>query len=141
MNVFEFVSSINHTKVDLMSGSENDKAAEEFYNPFVVNRSLSYFVDTLFYANEINKYDIDKKLQYHYLLNSVRPSKRFAKWVKPEVEHLEDIKQYYGYSTEKARQVLSVLTTEQICFIKQKLQRGGNDDKNSKSSGNKTKEQ
>ena len=69
MNVFEFVSSINHTKVDLMSGSENDKAAEEFYNPFVVNRSLSYFVDTLFYANEINKYDIDKKLQYHYSSN------------------------------------------------------------------------
>lgn len=120
-----------------MTDTDNDKAAEEFYVPFVVNRSLSYFLDTVLYANEMNKYDIDKKLQYHYLLNSVRPSKRFAKWVKAEVEHLEDIKQYYGYSTEKAKQALSVLTTEQVCLIQQKLQRGGMNDKNSKSSGNK----
>lgn len=137
MNVFEFVNSINHKKNDLMTDTDNDKAAEEFYVPFVVNRSLSYFLDTVLYANEMNKYDIDKKLQYHYLLNSVRPSKRFAKWVKAEVEHLEDIKQYYGYSTEKAKQALSVLTTEQVCLIQQKLQRGGMNDKNSKSSGNK----
>ncbi len=136
MNIFEFVNSINYNKKDLMTGTENDSAAEEFYVPFVVNRSLSYFLDTVLYANEINKYDIDKKMQYHYLLNSVRPSKRFAKWVKAEVEHLEDIKQYYGYSTEKAKQALSVLTTEQICLIQQKLQRGGMNDKNSKSSGN-----
>jgi hypothetical protein len=141
MNVFDFVNSISHNKKDLMTDSDNDKLSEEFYNPFVVNRSLSYFADTLFYANEINKFDIDKKMQYHYLLNSVRPSKRFAKWVKPEVEHLEDIKQYYGYSTEKARQVIGVLTTEQICLIQQKLNRGGTNDKNSKSSGNKIKEQ
>jgi hypothetical protein len=141
MNVFDFVNSINYNKKDLMTGTENDQVAEEFYNPFVVNRSLSYFIDTVLYANEINKYDIDKKLQYYYLLNSVRPLKRFAKWVKPEVEHLEDIKEYYGYSTEKARQALSVLTTEQICLIQQKLHRGGTNDKNSKSSGNKIKEQ
>lgn len=137
MNVFEFVNSINYNKNDLMTDSDNDKASEEFYVPFVVNRSLSYFIDTILYANEMNKYDIDKKLQYHYLLNSVRPSKRFAKWVKAEVEHLEDIKQYYGYSTEKAKQALSVLTTEQVCLIQQKLQRGGMNDKNSKSGGNK----
>lgn len=137
MNVFEFVNSINHNKNDLMSNTENDDASEEFYVPFVVNRSLSYFIDTVLYSNEINKFDIDKKLQYHYLLNSVRPAKRFAKWVKAEVEHLEDIKQYYGYSTEKAKQALSVLTTEQVCLIQQKLQRGGMNDKNSKSGGNK----
>lgn len=137
MNVFDFVNSINYTKNDLMTNSDSNELSESSYVPFVVNRSLSYFVDTVLYANEMNKFNIDKKLQYHYLLNSVRPSKRFAKWVKAEVEHLEDIKQYYGYSTEKAKQALSVLTTEQICLIQQKLQRGGMNDKNSKSSGNK----
>lgn len=139
MNVFDFVNSITHGKNDLMTDTDNDQLVESFYNPYVVNKSLSYFVDTILYANEMNKFNIDKKLQYHYLLNSIRPAKRFAKWVKVEEEQLEDIKQYYGYNTEKARQALSVLTTEQICLIKQKLDRGGTNDKSTKPSRDKIK--
>lgn len=139
MNVFDFVNSITHGKNDLMTDTDNDQLVESFYNPYVVNKSLSYFVDTILYANEMNKFNIDKKLQYHYLLNSIRPAKRFAKWVKVEEEQLEDIKQYYGYNTEKARQALSVLTTEQICLIKQKLDRGGANDKSTKPSRDKIK--
>jgi hypothetical protein len=130
MNPFDFVKSISYTKEDLLSGSNNDELAEQFYVPYLVNKSFSYYPDTIMYANEVNKHDISKKLQYYYLLNSIRPVKRFAKWVNAEEENLDEIKHYYGYSTEKARQALKVLTTTQIDLIKQKLKRGGTDDKN-----------
>jgi hypothetical protein len=78
----------------------------------------------------MNRVQADNKLQYHYLLNTVRPGKRFAKWVKKEdVESIELVKLFYGYSTEKAQQALTVLTASNLHYIKQKLQRGGNDDK------------
>lgn len=127
MNPFDFVNSINQSKKDLMSGSE---VSETDYVPYVVNRTLSYFPETVLYANEINKYQfLDNKLQYHYLLNTIRPGKRFAKWVKREnVEDIDAVKQYYSYSTEKAYQALSVLTVDDLHYIKQKLQRGGNYD-------------
>lgn len=139
MNPFDFVASISHTKEDLVENS--DEIAEQFYVPFLANRALSYFPDTIMYANEMNKNDISKKHQYYYLLNSIRPVKRFAKWAKVDDEHLEDIKQYYGYSTEKARQALNLLTTEQICLIQQKLKRGGTDDENTKSNRSKAESQ
>lgn len=129
MTPFDFVNSITTNKKDLMKGTENDELSESSYVPFVVNKALSYFPDTVLYANEMNRCKADNKLQYHYLLNSIRPAKRFAKWVKrDDVEDIESVKQYYGYSTEKAAQALSILTTENLHYIKQKLQRGGNND-------------
>ena len=127
MNPFDFVNSINYTKKDLLSVSD---VSETEYVPFVVNKAISYFPETILYANEMNKYSfLDNKLQYHYLLNTIRPGKRFAKWVKREdVEDLDAVKQYYGYSIEKAQQALSVLTVDNLHYIKQKLQRGGNND-------------
>lgn len=127
MNPFEFVNSINFTKKDLMSGTENDELAEKAYVPYLVNKSLSYFTDTLLYSNEINMLShIDNKLQYQYLLNSVRPSKRFAKWVKKQEESdLENVKTYYNLSNEKAEQALSLLSRQQLDYIKQKLEKGG----------------
>ena len=84
---------------------------------------------------------IDNKLQYHYLLNSVRPAKRYAKWVKSEkTEDVEAVKEYYGYSTDKAAQALTILTPENLHYIKQKLQRGGNNDKIGVSGRSKTKD-
>ena len=72
---------------------------------------------------------VDHKLQFSYLLNSIRPAKRFAKWVKREDnESVELVKQFYGYSTEKAVQVVSLLTSDNLHYIKQKLERGGNND-------------
>lgn len=136
MNVFDYVNAITHNKKKLMSGSENDALAESSYVPFVVNKSLSYFPDTVLHANEMNQYGgIDNLLQFSYLLNSIRPAKRFAKWVKREdLEDVELVKQFYGYSTEKAMQVLSILTSDNLHYIKQKLERGGNND-NSRISG------
>lgn len=127
MNPFDFVNSINQTKKDLLKDSE---VLETEYTPFLVNKALSYFPETILYANQISMVPhTENKLQYHYLLNTIRPGKRFAKWVKREdVEDLDAVKQYYGYSTEKAHQALSVLTTDNLHYIKQKLQRGGNND-------------
>jgi len=127
MTPFDFVNSINQTKKDLFDDSET---SETSYVPFVVNKSLSYFPETIMYANEMNRTQAANKLQYHYLLNTVRPGKRFAKWVKKDdMDSIEVVKLFYGYSTEKAQQALSVLSRENLHYIKQKLQRGGNDDK------------
>ena len=127
MNPFEYLNSINQTKKNMMRGSENDALAEKEYVPFMVNRGLSYFQDTVELANEMNfHHSLDKKLQYEFLLNMVRPRKRFSKWFKKEEDgDIEAIKEYYGYSNERASQALSILTSEQLIAIKQKLEKGG----------------
>ncbi len=131
MTPFDFIKSINQSKADLMTGTENDTIAESSYIPFVVNKSLSYFPDTILHANEMNMSRADNKLQYHYLLNNIRPAKRFAKWVKREDDgNIEVVKQFYGYSTEKAVQALSILTDDNLHYIKRKLQSGGTNDQN-----------
>jgi hypothetical protein len=123
MNPFNYVTSINDTKKDIMI----DDITEKAYNGFMVNRSLSYFNDTAVLANVMNQYHhIDNKLQYHFLINIIRKRKRFSKWMKPETESdIEVVKEYYGYSNEKARQILPLLSPEQITIIKQKVSKGG----------------
>lgn len=127
MNPFDFVNSINMSKKDLMTGTENDELAEKSYAPFIVNKALSYFPDTLLYANEVNRLaHIDNKLQYQYLLNSIRAQKRYSKWAKKEdSDDLELIRDYYGYSNEKAYQALSILSKDQLNHIKEQLEQGG----------------
>lgn len=123
MNHFDYLKSINDTKDDIMISEEAEKA----YNTFMVNRGLSYFYDTAVLANVMNQYHhIDKKLQFHFFINTIRKRKRFSKWNKPETHSdIEVIKEYYGYSNEKAKQVLSLLSPDQIKIIKQKVNKGG----------------
>ena len=120
MNPFEYLNSINYTKKDIMED-------ENTYNPFMVNRSLSYFQDTVLAANEMNRlHSTDKKLQYHFFINIVRKRKRFSKWNKPELENdIEVVKEYYGYSNEKARQALALLSSTQLNELKEKVSKGG----------------
>lgn len=127
MNPFDYVNEINVSKKDIMTGTDNDVLAEKGYDPFLTNRSLSNFPDTVWLANEMNtRHDIDKKLQFHFLLNTVRPKKRFAKWAKKEkTGDVEVIKLYYGYNDVKARQALSVLTDDQIKTIRNRMEKGG----------------
>lgn len=124
---FDYVNSITFNKKDMMTGTENDELAEKSYVPFVVNRALSYFPDTILYANEINcNHHVDNKLQYHYLINSIRPKKRFSKWAKKQEDNdLDAVIQYYGYNREKAEQALSLLSPEQLEQIRQRLNKGG----------------
>ena len=123
MNPFEFLNAINYTKKDLMVDPENEK----HYNSFVINRSLSYFPDTVAIANEMNNYHhLDSRLQFSFLINIIRKRKRFSKWIKPEIENdVEVVKRYYGYSNEKARQILPLLTPQQIQIIRNKVNKGG----------------
>ena len=123
MSPFEFLNAINYNKKDLMVDPENEK----HYNSFVINRSLSYFPDTVAIANEMNKYHhLDSRLQFSFLINIIRKRKRFSKWIKPEIENdVEVVKEYYGYSNEKARQILPLLTPEQIQTIRKKVNKGG----------------
>tara|TARA_B110000483_G_scaffold11498_1_gene13249 strand:+ start:182 stop:568 length:387 start_codon:yes stop_codon:yes gene_type:complete len=122
-NPFDYVNSINVTKKDIMP----DDITEKAYPAFMVNRALSYFNDTVLYANEMNvNHHIDNKLQYHFLINIIRKKKRFSKWLKPqEVNNLEIIKEYYGYSNEKAKSVLQLFNNEQIEILKQGIYKGG----------------
>ena len=123
MNPFDYVNSINYSKKDIMNSPEDEKA----YNPFMINRSLSYFSDTVVIANEMNRHHhLDSRLQYQFLINIIRKRKRFSKWVKPELENdLESVKEYYGYSNEKARQVLPLLSPSQLQQLKEKVNKGG----------------
>ena len=123
MNPFEFVNAINYSKDNIMV----DDIVEKQYNSFMVNRSLSYFQDTALIANEMNiNHHLDNRLQFDFLINIVRKRKRFSKWFKPESNSdVEVVKDYYGYSNEKARQALSLLTKEQLEELKKKVNKGG----------------
>jgi flavorubredoxin len=104
-----------------------DDITEKAYNAFMVNRSLSYFNDTVLMANEMNlNAHLDNRLQFDFLINIVRKKKRFSKWAKAQTNSdVEVVKEYYGYSNEKARQILPLLTSEQIDDLKKKVYRGG----------------
>ena len=123
MNPFEYANAINYTKKNIMV----DDITEKAYAPYMINRQLSYFPDTVLAANEMNKnHHIDNRLQFDFFINIIRRRKRFSKWFKPEqISDLDVVKKYYGYSNEKARQVLTLLSTEQINELKNKVAKGG----------------
>jgi hypothetical protein len=117
----DWLNSINQTKKNLL---DEDRTLEKEYPPYIVNKCLSGSIDCIMFVNELNR--LDKKLQYDFLINTVRTKKRFSPWIKKEkIKDLEYVKSYYGYSTEKAEQALRILSEEQINFIKQKLDVGG----------------
>lgn len=115
----EFLNSINQTKENLIN---KDYKVEKDYVPFVINKCLSYFPDTVFYTNRMNQSPgIDKKLQYDYYLHSISKRKRFSKWIKPEKnEDVEIIKQVYGYSDTRAREVVDLIPIDKIRHLVQK---------------------
>ena len=104
-----------------------DDISEKAYAPFMVNRGLSYFPDTVLFANEMNvNHHIDHRLQFDFFINIINKKKRFSKWAKPiDIENLELIKEYYGYSNEKAKSVLSLLTNDEINELKLRIYKGG----------------
>ena len=120
----EWLNSINQNKDNLI---DNDQDLEKEYPPYIINKCMSGFIDTVLIANEMNIHpDLPKKMQYDFFINIVRPRKRFSPWMRKEKhETLELIKKYYQYSDEKARSALKLLTKDQIDFIKQKMNTGG----------------
>jgi hypothetical protein len=122
LSPFDILNAINEHNPSLIT-EENEKD----YVPYLVNKGLSYGADTIIFANEMNsRPHVPPLLQFHFFINTIRPRKRYNKWLKAEkIELLELIKEYYGYSNDKARQVLPLLSSSQIEIIKSKLNKGG----------------
>ena len=120
-----YLVAINYTKEKLLDS--DDKDWERKYPPFIVNKGLSYFPETVLYANEMNRlHHATKHMQFSFLLNSIRSRKRFSKWLRAsKLKDIDVIKQYYGYSNKKASEALNVLTKSQIDYIKERLSKGG----------------
>jgi hypothetical protein len=121
---FIYLNQILSEKKDLIF----DEATEKEYVPFLINRGLSYHLDCVMYANEMNKFHhLDAKLQNHFLINSIRAKKRrFMKWVKPvKSEDLACIKTLYQYSDTKAKEALALLSEKELQQLKEKADKGG----------------
>jgi len=121
----DYLPAINHTKKNLMDS--DDPMWEKKYSPYIINKCLAPFNDTIMLVNEMNmRHHLDSKLQYDFLLNTIRSKKRYAPWVKAsKLKDLEYVKEYYGYSNEKAKAALKILDDEQINTIKSSLNKGG----------------
>lgn len=125
LSPFDYLNSINLTKKNLMDSP--DPQTEKQYVPFVVNRSLSYFNDTVMFANEMNRlHHTPNKMQYDFHLNLIRKRKRFSKWAKKQdATNVELVKEFYGYSTPKAEEALKLLSADQIAELERRLYKGG----------------
>ena len=125
----QYLNSINNTKENLMD--TQDPLWEKKYPSFIINKCLAPFPETVHLVNEMNvNHHLDSKLQYDFLLNSIRPRDRYTPWLKAKkIKNLEYVKEYYGYSNEKAKSALDILNDEQIETIKDSLNKGGKNGK------------
>ena len=121
----DYLNSINFTKDYLMD--DGDPQWEKKYPAFVVNKCMSGHIDTIMFANEMNlNHQLPSRLQYDFLLNSVKPRKRFSPWAKKDsIDYLDVVKEYYGYNDDKALQALRILTKDQLDHITKVLNKGG----------------
>ena len=121
----DYLPAINHTKKNLMNS--DDPMWEKKYPAFMVNKVLSGFSDTVMLCNEMNRnHFLDRDMQFQFLLNSIRQKKRFTPFLKAsKIKDIECVKEYYGYSNEKAKSALDILTNEQLKLIKERLYKGG----------------
>ena len=124
MDPFKFLNCINQNKTPLM---DEDPLCEREYIPFLINRGLSYFVDTVVLANQMNQaHWLDKKTQFEYLRATVRPRNRYSKWHKPqENARIEALKTLYGYSESKARQMVDLVKEDDWTLIFDRISEGG----------------
>ena len=120
----DWLNSINYTKKNLI---DEDPSVEKDYPPYIVNRCLSGHLDAVMFANEMNMYSfLPKKMQYDFFINTLRTKKRFSPWIRKDlIKNLDNVKRYYGYSNEKARQAMKILSKDQLDFIKSKFEIGG----------------
>ena len=121
----KYLTAINYSKEKLLD--TDDREWEKKYPPFIINKGLSYFSDTIMYANEMNKlHHATKHMQFSFFLNSIKSRKRFSKWLKSsKIKDLDVVKQHFGYSNKKAQEALSLMTKKQIDYIKERLYKGG----------------
>ena len=124
MELKDWLNSINQTKKNLI---DEDPSIEKEYPPYIINRCFSGHLDAIMFANEMNMHHfLPKKMQYDFFINILRTKKRFSPWLRKDIiKDIDYVKRYYGYSNEKAKQALTILTKEQLAFIKSKFETGG----------------
>jgi len=122
VNLSDILNSINHSKINLLTEGLHSE-----YVPYVINRCLSYFPDTLFHSNRMNaRTGLGKSQQYRYYLESLSKKKRFSRWIKPDVDpNLETVMEYYGYSRKQAQSVVSLFPESEIKKMQNSLKKGG----------------
>jgi|688.fasta_scaffold00658_26 hypothetical protein len=127
MKLGDFLTAINYSKEPILDGDNNPSERE--YAPYIINHSLSYFPDTIMQCNQMNSIPgIQKKMHFDYLRLSVRQRKRYSKWLKDEhgmMELLDMLKEVYGYSYKRSKEVLDLLSPEDIEELKKQTYRGG----------------
>ena len=125
INRFDFVKSVSYDKKDLMV----DEVEEKAYQPFLLNKSLSYHQDSIFLTNEMNvRHGVDNRLQYMFFLNTLRKRQRFSQWSKPYIsKKIDTVKQYYQISTREAKDYVNLLSDKQVRELKNRMKTGGKD--------------
>jgi len=121
----KYLTAINYSKEKLLDTDDRDW--ERKYPPFIINKGLSYFSDTVMFANEMNRlHHASKHMQFSFYLNSIKSRKRFSKWLKSsKIKDLDVVKQHFGYSNKKAQEAISLMTKKQLDYIKERLYKGG----------------
>jgi len=121
----KYLTAINYSKEKLLDTDDRDW--EKKYPPFIINKGLSYFSDTVMFANEMNRlHHASKHMQFSFYLNSIKSRKRFSKWLKSsKIKDLDVVKQHFGYSNKKAQEAISLMTKKQLDYIKERLYKGG----------------
>jgi len=124
-NPFDFVKSVSYDKKDLMV----DEVEEKAYQPFLINKALSYHQDSVFLTNEMNvRHGVDNRLQYQFFLNTLRKRQRFSQWSKPYIsKKIDTVKQYYQISTREAKDYVNLLSDKQVRELKNRMKTGGKD--------------
>lgn len=127
LSPFDFVKAVSHTKNDLIKESEYPEHTEKLYNPFIVNKNLSFFEDTVLHANEMNRrHSLFNDAQFRYYLGALRKRSRFSKWFKAEKSaDLDLIQEVYGVNRSVAKMYLKTLSTEDISKLSEKINKGG----------------
>jgi hypothetical protein len=127
MGPFDYINAASYNKKDLMTGTENDKLAENGYDPYLTNKAFANFADTILHANEMNAlWHLDNKSQFQYYINILRPRKRFKKWLKKEKDNnIELICNAYQCNKRVAKQYLNILSDEQLTLLKKEQETGG----------------
>jgi hypothetical protein len=120
LKLSDWLNSINFGKNDLIENIDN-------YSPFIINKAMSGYIDTLFFANELNRFHfLDKDIQYKYYLKVIKKKRRYAQWLKStKDDNISAIKEYYNYSDKKAKAVLDLLSIDHLTEIKKSLYKGG----------------
>jgi len=120
----DWLNSINVTKKNLI---DEDPSVEKEYPSYIINRCFSGHLDAIMFANEMNRYSfLPKRMQYDFFINTLRTKRRFSPWIRKDlINNLDCVKRYYGYSNEKAKQALKILSKDQLDFIKSKFEIGG----------------